>query len=114
MTAPVLDLVTFQAERDAEVSRGRAVVAERIGDLADKVLAWAARADRARARLAPDDAEAAHSVERWCVRRLRGDARRVIGKGVPDSVRADAVGLCETAFTARLEALQSTDGEVAS
>ena len=103
--APPLDLATLQAERDAEIHRGRAVVAERVDDLADKILTWAARADRARARLAPDDAEAAHSVERWCIRRLRADVRRVVGKAVPDSVRADAVGLAECAFADCIRAL---------
>ena len=113
MTGPTLDLSALQADRDREIRDGRAVVAARIGDLADKVLAWAARADRARDRLASDDAEAAHSVERWCVRRLRGDARRVVGKAVPDSVKADAVGLCEAAFADRLRVLQSLGDEVA-
>ncbi len=107
MIAPVIDLVTLQAERDAEVHRGRALVAERIDDLAEKILTWAGRAHRARARLAGDDAEAGQAVERWCVRRLRGDVRRVIGKAVPDSVKADAVGLAETAFADRLHTLGS-------
>lgn len=107
MTVAPLDLSVLQAERDAEVRAGRAVVAECIGDLADKILTWAGRAHRARARLAGDDAEAGHAVERWCVRRLRGDVRRVIGKAVPDSVRADAVGLAEVAFAERLRTLEA-------
>ena len=102
-----LDLPALQAERDAEVRRGRAVVAERIDDLAEKILTWAARAHRARARLAGDDAEAGQAVERWALRRLRADARRVIGRAVPDSVRADAVGLSEVAFADRLRALEA-------
>ncbi len=101
-----LDLAALQADRDAEIRRGRAVVAERIGDLAEKILTWAARAHRARARLAGDDAEAGQAVERWALRRLRADARRVVGRAVPDSVRADAVGLAESAFADRLRALE--------
>jgi hypothetical protein len=104
--AALLDLAGLQANRDAEVRRGRAVVAERIDDLAEKILTWAFRAHRARARLARDDAEAGHAVERWCIRRLRGDVRRVVGK-VPDSVKADAVGLAEGAFAARLRMLET-------
>ena len=42
MTCPTLDLSALQADRDREIHNGRAIVAARIGDLADKVLAWAA------------------------------------------------------------------------
>lgn len=105
--ADTLNLTTLQAVRDAEVRDGRAVVAERIDDLADKIVSWASRAHRARARLAFDDAEAGHAVERWALRRLRGDVRRVVGKAVPDSVKADAVGLAESAFADRLRSLET-------
>lgn len=105
--ADTLNLTAMQAARDAEIRCGRAVVAERIDDLADKIMSWASRAHRARARLAFDDAEAGHAVERWALRRLRGDVRRVIGRAVPDSVKADAVGLAESAFADRLRAMEN-------
>lgn len=107
MTGPVLDLVGLQATRDAEVRSGRAIVAARIDAIAERILAWAERADRAQVRLAGDDAEAAYSVGRWCLRRLRGDIRRLVGKNLPDAVRLDALGLSEAAFLDRLRALET-------
>ena len=108
MSAPVLDLPALQAERDAEVRAGRAVVAARADSLAVLILKWAERADRARVRLAGDDAEAAYSVGRWALRRLKGDVKRLVGKALPDAVRLDVLGLAEAAYLDRLRALEST------
>ncbi len=108
MTSPILDLSALQADRDREIRDGRAIVAARIDSLAALILKWAERADRARVRLAGDDAEAAYSVGRWCLRRLKGDARRLVGKNLPDAVRLDVLGLAEAAFLDRLRALETT------
>ncbi len=105
MTA-ALDLTALQAERDAEIRRGRAVVAARADSLAVLILKWSERADRARARLAADDAEAAYSVGRWALRRLKGDVRRLVGKALPDAVRLDVLGLAEAAYLDRLRSLE--------
>ncbi len=107
MTAPVLDLTALQADRDREIRDGRAIVAARIDALAVLILKWAERADRARIRLAGDDAEAAYSVGRWCLRRLKGDARRLVGENLSDAVRLDVIGLAEAAYLDRLRALET-------
>lgn len=106
--ADTLNLITLQAARDAEVRDGRAVVAARVDALAELILRWAERADRARARLVSDDAEAVYAISRWCLRRLKGDVRRLLGKNLPDAVRLDAVGLAEAAFLDRLKVLEVT------
>ena len=106
MIAPCLDLTALQDARDAEVRHGRAVVAARIDALAELILRWADRADRARARLVADDAEAVYAISRWCLRRLKGDVRRLFGKSLPDAVRLDAVSLAEAAFLDRLKVLE--------
>lgn len=102
----VLDLAGLQRDRDREVQAGRAVVATRADSLAVLILKWAERADRARLRLAGDDAEAAYCVGRWALRRLKGDVRRLVGKALPDAVRLDVLGLAEAAFLDRLKALE--------
>ena len=107
MIAPSIDLVSLQANRDREIRDGRAVVAARIDALAVLILKWAERADRARIRLVADDSEAVYAISRWCLRRLKGDARRLVGKNLPDAVRLDVIGLAEAAFLDRLRALET-------
>ena len=93
--APDLDLVGLQHERDREIRAGRAIVAARIEALAEVILKWAARAARARIRLVTDDSEAVYAISRWCLRRLKGDIRRLLGKNLPEAVRLDALGLAD-------------------
>ncbi|MGI3903040.1 MAG: hypothetical protein ACRYGP_30210 [Janthinobacterium lividum] len=113
MIASSIDLSALQADRDAEIRVGRAIVAARIDALADLILRWASRADMARVRLVTDDSEASYAVSRWALRRLRGDVRRLVGKNLPDSVRLDALGLAEAAYLDRLRALETgNDSEV--
>ena len=104
---PALDLSALQADRDREIRDGRAIVAARIDALAALILKWAERADRARVRLVADDSEAVYAISRWCLRRLKGDARRLVGKNLPDAVRLDVLGLAEAAFLDRLRSLET-------
>lgn len=105
--ADTLNLSALQAARDAEVRHGRAIVSARADSLAALILKWAERADRARVRLVADDSEAVYAISRWCLRRLKGDTRRLVGKNLPDAVRLDVLGLAEAAYLDRLKALET-------